>query len=320
MKNKIVFLIVILFLPLSCSRDDETTLSKAGYFFLTEIQNAALKSTQPDENVRTTFSLGDVKASKEFFFILSNGGENPIFDIMLKTNNPAFTIMPENISILNGKSSTGNDILYPLITLGVIHGTQLNGVGYTELLPLNENDAILTITGKTIEGKDTIDLKSDFNFTVNAKRMDINLYNDGNLIDLLNPQGTASFSINFGGLGNIRLYTVTSSGNIRLENTGNVDIAINQSVMLDGGSFMKMDVIALPQDQFVDIYFSDQHTVFSLDSKGTITDDARIQLGNDGNGYFAIMRSYDYNPPDSIIDSVYSYRNKHYFNLPSAAK
>jgi hypothetical protein len=145
----------------------------------------------------------------------------------------------------------------PLGSLGIIHGTQLNGVGFTTLLPMDENSATLTITGRTVENGDTIDLSSDFDFSVHAKIMDIRLFEGEQEISLTDPVGSASMGgVNYGGLGFIRYYHFTSNG-MTIQNAGNVDIDIH---------VLEMDPL-----------------------NGTITGDARIQLGNDGKGYFAIL-------------------------------
>lgn len=276
---------------ISCEKkDDEIQQYRSGYFLLTQIKNPDLKNTQTntDEPIKSEFLLGDLKASKEFYFLLSNGGENPIFDIQLKTDNLQFTIIPERISILDGEYITIRDNIIPLISLGIIHGTQLNGVGYTNLLSMGENSSILTITGKTVENEDTIDLKSEFSFKINSKIMDIRIYENEQEINLLNPTG--SVSSNYGGLGFIRYYSVTSNS-IKIKNTGNVHITINVTAMDEFGNDVNLNDISLPSDQSSDINLSYFFTLLTLDSNGTITDDSRIQLGNNGKGYIVLLKS-----------------------------
>lgn len=288
MKQTIIYLSLFLFALSGCKKDEENIKPKSGYFILTEIKNPNIKSTQTiyDEPIITEFLLGDLKASKEFYFLISNGGENPIFNVNLITDNIQFAIAPENISILAGSNSEVNDNIIPLISLGILHGIQLNGVGYTDLLPMGENSAILTITGKTIENEDTIDLESNFSFKINAKIMDISIYSNGQEINLLNPTGVGTFG-NFGSLGIIRYYRVTSNS-IEMENIGNVDININGTTIDDIGTETDLGDIALLQNHTVNINLSQHFTVLFLDSDGTITNDSRIQLGNDGKGYLAI--------------------------------
>ena len=289
MKQKIIYLAFILFAITACNKNDENNKTSPGSFVFTSIINTSLKSVHviSDDSIISNFQLGDLKASKEFLFLLSNGGDNPIFDIRLTTNHPQFTIVPETISTLSGKSSVENDNFIPLISLGILHGTQLNGVGYTSLLPMGENSATLTITGKTVENGDTIELASEYGFTLNAKLMDISLFSNGQPIDLQNPPSTIMSGRNFGGLGNLRLYNVDLS-TLVIQNIGNVEISMNQ-IDMNNGTFNTLDTISILPDQSATITLNTHFTTFSLSSNGTITNDSRIQLGNDGKGYFAIV-------------------------------
>jgi len=291
MKQIPIYVALILLAITACNKDDENNKSNAGYFSLTAINNTSVKSAQviSDGSIKSEFLLGDLKASKEFFFLLSNGGDNPIVDIKLKTDNPLFTIVPETISSLSGKSSAVNDNFIPLISLGILHGTRLNGVGYTDLLPMDENSATLTITGKTVENGQTIELASKYSFTVNAKKMDISLFGDGKPIDLLNPSGTTSSGRNYGGLGSLRMYEVKSS-TLVMQNIGNVEISLIQIEMANNGTLKTLNAISILPNQSANINLTEWFNVLSLNSNGTISDDSRIQLGNDGKGYLSIMK------------------------------
>lgn len=291
MKRNSIYLALILLVLTACNKDDENSQPKAGYFSLTAINNASVKSAQviSDGPIKNEFLLGDLKASKEFFFLLSNGGDNPIVDITFKSDNPQFTIVPENISSLSGKSSAVNDNFIPLISLGILHGTRINGIGYTDLLPMGENTATLTITGETVENGQTIELVSKYSFTVNAKKMDISLLADGKPIDLLATSGTTTLGRNYGGLGSLRMYEVKSP-TLTIQNTGNVEISLNQIEMKDNGTFKTLDAVSILPNQSATINIIERFNVLTLNSNGTISDDSHIQLGNDGKGYLVIMK------------------------------
>ena len=290
MVRTMIYGVLILLSIAACNKDEESRESGPGYFMLTEVKYPGLKNTRlyAKDSAKTAFQLGDLKSSREFYFLLSNGGENPIFDIHLATDNTLFIIAPENISNLPGKDASGDAAFIPLISLGIIHGRQLNGVGYAVLLPMDENSATLTITGRTIENGDTIDLISEFDFSVNAKKMDIQLFEQSQEVDLLNPTASGFFLFNYGGLGTIRYYHLTSN-TFTIKNTGNVDISIRINESDDLGNFVSPRDTTLLQNQSVVIQPAMNHVVLSLDSDGTVTDDARLQLGNDGKGYFAIL-------------------------------
>jgi hypothetical protein len=297
MKRLLIFLIGFQLIILSCKKDNEDIIKdEPGYFVLTELRDN-LKSYYNRyrfKSLNTSFDLGDVKASKEFFFLLTNGGDQPIFEIQLITDNESFMISPERITKLESSASFNyeeNTGFIPIITLGINHGTKLNGVGYTALLPMNINTSLLTITGKTIKDNDTITISSEFNFTVDAKIMDIRLYDQNNEINLTLPAGGASTTL--GGLGFMRFYNV-SSYNIEIENIGNVTINLSYGEEYGDKQSIVIDPIVKKQLSI------QSFTTFVLDGGGTITDNDRIQLGNDGKGYFMLHYDDSGFPLDSI--------------------
>ena len=285
-------IMLLFFAVSSCNRDnDETNKSTPGYFILAELNNNESSSLKSTENISTsTFDLGDLKASKEFFFLLVNGGVEPIFNIALTTDNSQFNIRPSQVDQLAGGTLLDvaeNTGLLPILTLGITHGTNLNGVGYDNLLPMGINTSILTISGKTIDNGDTINISNSFDISVNAKVMDIELYKDSNKIDLTNPN--VHGSSNLGGIGWIRIYYVNDTSTINIKNIGNVNIDLYY-----GNFDNQNNHILISQSDSVSINpVDDCCTVIVLDSKGTITDNSRIQLGDDGRGYLQIMRFYD---------------------------
>lgn len=289
MRHLILSFIVLQVIFISCKKDEDIIeIKEPGYFVLTELQGSiktsdakkVFKSSQSD------FNLGEIKASMNYSFILTNGGHQPIFDIALSTDKKSFIVSPKEISRLEGNKQIGNTLssgFIPVISLGVVHGIQLNGFGFTDLLAMGDNTSILEVTGKTLYGNDTIPISSSYDFTVDAKVMDIKLYVDGSEMDITANTGEVTSS--FGGLGSLRVYLINSS-NLEIENTGNVNINLtygsNNIDITDGG----LDMLLEPNDK-KQISISG-HIYFRLDGNGTITDYNRIQLGNDGTGYFVI--------------------------------
>lgn len=298
--KRILCLFILITALYSCKVEvQDVPLPKPGNFILTELKSPSLKSAQID-SVKTHFSLGDLKASKEYFFILSNGGDEPIYDVEFRSDNPAFQIFPEKISELAGSDKSSSMI--PLLSLNVIHGIQLNGVGYTELLPMNLNSATITVTGRTKENGNVVKVSSTFSFNVNAQIMDIVLFKDSKEVDLYKP--SAFVSSNLGGLGFVRLFNI-SSGKTTIKNNGNVDISVVAYVQ-DPVNYqmVKSEATPLLKGHSVDLTPQNGLTIFELDSDGTITNDERIQLGNNGNGYFGIYVTQttpgNVNPVDTL--------------------
>lgn len=295
MKKYTCFILSILAMLLTisgCKKSTETqTIPKSsGYFVLTQMKSdnelkSILKNTFEDPS--PGFDLGEIKASKEFYFILTNGGEEPIFDIQLSSSVPAFQITPSEISYLPGRTTINGGTeggFIPLITLGVTHGIRLNGVGFAPLLPVNSNSAIIRFSGKTLNNEDTITVSQDFEMSVIARVMDIRFFDGQAEVDLAHPTGGA-FTLGPMGSKTYRLYNI-SNGSLEVENTGNVPILVStyehntflDSIRLEPGIRKAVTVVNL----------SNIHALV-FDGQGTITHPERIELFDEGKGCFCIM-------------------------------
>jgi hypothetical protein len=280
-KTQVLAILLIVFSTASCKKDDIHSEIRPGYFVLSEVQKdnpgSRLKSGEAD------FFLGNLKASREFYFLLSNGGDTPIFNINLQTGDDAFIISPDYIETLPGKiiRDAADPAIIPLLTLGIIHGTQLYGIGFTDLLEMGSKSSKIQISGKTIDGQDTIPLEEEFFIEVFAQLMDIEISYSGNLLDLTKWSGAVSS--NLGGLGFVRYYKINTD-QIRISNTGNVELTIYYG---DEKEIDAKFIVLLP-DESGSIDLEDDLVYVKLDADGTITDDRRIQIGNDGNGYLCI--------------------------------
>lgn len=287
--KRLFALIVLISFISSCNKEkmnDDINSKTPGSFSLTRIESTKssyLKSSQT--NVTSVMDFGDIKASKEFYFLLSNGGDEPIFDISMIMDNSSFNINPKTIDYLTGGLllHEENTSIIPMLTVGITHGINLNGVGFSDLLPMGENFSTLAVTGKTIDNGDTIEITSNFDFSAYARVMDIELYEDNSKINLEVPRG--SVSSNLGGLGFIRYYSVYETSNISVKNTGNISINLYY-----GDTDSQNQTVTLNQSDSVTIALSDFINVLVLDSKGTITENSRIQLGDNGKGYIAIIK------------------------------
>lgn len=284
---RITISLIFITLFLSGCNDEEVQKTKSGYFTLSQLKSPSNGRISSSNDVAADFDLGDLKASREFYFILNNGGENPITDITLETNDTRFLISPQNIGTLPSASSSG--AIIPLISLGVIHGVQLNGVGFTDVLEMGDNSSVLTITGKTTLNGEPIDLKSEFVFSVNAKKIDIILSENGNEIDLVNPIGFTGWT-DIGGLGTVPLYSAPTKA-VKIKNIGNVDLIVTTRFLLAEEIETQ---ITLTPNQSVDLELKNDEineftTIISLDGNGTISDNNRLQMGNNGKAYFAIQ-------------------------------
>ncbi len=272
----------------SCKMDDLSSGARSGYFILSELKKDVLANSNGDLRLKSgdlDFSLGTIKASREFYFLITNGGDEPIVDIQLTTGDEAFIISPDRIESLPGRTGTDDldhPTVIPILTLGVLHGLQLNGVGYTDLLEMGSNSSYIYISGKTLDQGETITIADEFTIGINACVMDIALSCYGSELDLTEWDGAVSS--NMGGLGFVRYYKVYED-QVEIKNTGNVDIEVFHGD--DDRTIHSNHFTLVPGDtETIGLY--DNLIFLKLDSEGTMADDQRIQLGNDGNGYLCV--------------------------------
>lgn len=281
MKSFSKYLLLLSVLLAACT--DEPTKTLDGYFRLVQIQSSANGRVLATSEESPAFNLGDLKASKEFYFLLQST-DGAITDITLEVDNPGFTVTPGNISELSENGS-----IIPLVAVGITHGVHLNGFGFTDILDMGEHSATLTIRGKTVVDGDIVNVESSFTFTVNAKVMDVELFDGDTERDLTLSDGTTSGVPNAGGLGAVEGY-VTESGTIKIKNTGNVNIRVKAVTSFSVEDVFHDAVITPGQSTTFDI--TDKYFVHvTLDGNGTITDNNRIQLGNDGSGHFWLEKA-----------------------------
>lgn len=286
-------LLLCLMVTLIFSCKDELSIKKPGYFNLTEIKQSGNSGgrTNVTSVVDQSYDLGDIKASKEYFFLLSNAGENPITEINLSTDNEMFVVSPSKISSLSGISVGGNSVM-PLISIGVVHGFQLNGVGFTDLLPMGENKVNLKIDGKTIDNGTSINVESIFELVINAKQLDVTLYSASNEIDYTEPVSQCVGCEYESGLPYINAYEFNPA-NFIIKNTGNVDVIITLHPL---GEFNEISLTLTPNEQETltfSVPASGQGLNYyvSLDGNGTTSDQSRIKMGTNGKGYLILYES-----------------------------
>ncbi len=184
----------------------------AGYFVVSATSDGSLPGGRTGQGAAgTTFDLGDLKASREFLFMLANGGEEAIFDVTLTSDQGPFEVSPKRIQSLPGKGNTG---IIPLIKVGILHGKQLNGTGLAPALAAGLNQATIQLKGKTIANKDTIEVSGQFTLTVQAKVAGLKVYRDGVEVTY-SGRVTWPEQLNFGAPLSGK-YTVVNTGNVAL--------------------------------------------------------------------------------------------------------
>ncbi|HEY5826366.1 MAG TPA: hypothetical protein VIT44_18480 [Cyclobacteriaceae bacterium] len=277
-----------------CDTDETPEIKEPPRFTLAEIKNykgGRIASSTATSEPKLAFDLGEIKSSKEYFFLLANGGDDPIYNIKLETNTPGFEVYPKGINVLNGKKTTESTIV-PLISIGIEHGEKLNGTGYADVLKMDLNKTTLTLTGKAFQNGDSIDIKSEFDLTVYARVADVTVYSDDVEIDFLNPP----YNYNLTTFGAAPYFKAHIS-NVKVKNTGNVDVSLDFIFRTyeNGVDSNKPQQILLKQGETKAITFPTPYVslvvwdiLYSLDCNGVTTNRYRIPQSASGKGYFGI--------------------------------
>ena len=223
-------LIIMSFLISSCGDtikpkdNDEGITFTPGRLTLVKIDGIGktlIETFEATDEDTILFILGDLKASRNFYFFLKNAGGTAITDITIESNNAHFDVTPEEIGILEPDSLA---TIIPIIRVSALHGVALNGIGYIDLIPMNENRTVISIAGVTTDENGTnIPVSIFAELTINALIMDIELFDGDSIIDLTTPDGSGSS--NLGGLGFIRNYNYSLVPKIL--NIGNIPISVS---------------------------------------------------------------------------------------------
>ncbi len=312
----IYFYIITLFIFLftGCEKENDTTEKQAenfqqGTFSMMQIADpsqleGAKKSGLDIKKVtKPGFDLGEIKASKEYYFILLNTGSSPIFNISLQSSNENFKLHPTNINTLLPFDDTKNldiNLSVPIITVSVEHGVRLNGIGYTAPLDTGLHITQIDITGETLIMEDSvIDISYAKKMQCYAKVMNIEIYADGNPVDLFTPIGTIDDEILFMGeipfypireMEYTTIYTIKNTGNTSI-NAGIFGISSNMPLIIPGDSATFTNV----ESGYV-VYWNNNHTnggdqvVVKIDADGAIGNPEKFRFKQDGNAYFSLYK------------------------------
>jgi hypothetical protein len=239
------------------------------------------------------FDMGDIRASQEFLFLLVNPGDTDVVDLNLGSDSDTFTVKPATIDRLPPQSEA---YVLPIIRVAALHGVAVEGVGAIDLMPMGPNSATISVSGQS-ESLDDNGGATEVGFealmSVEARVMDVELYDGTDLVDLTDPSGSSS--TNLGGLGFQRFYYIGSAAS--LTNTGNVDIEVIFYDFNDTPTVVD-DLLAPGASITV------PSTVSTVGLKSnTVTNGARLQLGNDGVAYFRLEQSFgadEGKPPEEL--------------------
>lgn len=266
---------------LACGCADDTVVDtyrepSAGALSLSYLAGPG-KAAATQAHVQDTahFGLGDLKASRDFYFVIRNTGGRDIRDVVVSSDNPAFTVSPSLFDILPPDSVAG---ITALLRITAVHGVALDGIGYTAVLPMDSNHALIRVAGVTqsTAGADT-SVQTTARLSLKALVMGVRLFSGSTEIALGDAPLQVSSAI--GGLGWVELY---NQPDLSLVNSGNVPIIITAH-MLPTQSVGRRDTLDIGDT----IAGPCTGCIARLDGGNTITDPTKLQIGNDGAAYVA---------------------------------
>jgi hypothetical protein len=237
----------------------------------------------------TTFDLGTIKASQNYYFILSNAGDIPVTDVVITTDNDNFVVSPNKIDVI---SPQNNNYIIPVIKVGATHGVSLNGVGYTDsLLPMGNNECTINVSGKTKDKNgNVIGVNINAKLKIYSEVVNIELHDGNNTLDMSKPLQTTWFSTYL-----IKQYQCMTP---TIVNSGNVDISITNYQLVWGTVyFSEIEKFILKPNEsrllnYPKLYTNNGYLYktinLKIDGSNTITNYNSLQLQSDGNTYISI--------------------------------
>ena len=222
-----------LLLSISCDKqDNEVFYNSPKNQIIFGLHNTGSRSVE-QANLPTS-SLGAINSTKEIKLILSNGSNKDVFDVNLSTNSNKLEVKPQKISIVPNNTflNYGNGIGFlPVISLKIIHGKNSSGIGDTELLPMGKNYFELYVTGKIVEGLDTIQIQETISFSVVANVMNFVIHKNESKQELQDYDTTYFVDNPIRSFIKKPYYHINPTQNISIENTGNVSIRVYSKIL-----------------------------------------------------------------------------------------
>lgn len=228
------------------------------------------------------FDLGPIKASKNFYFILKNTGGTAITDISINSNNSDFTVSPAQIGILQPDSISS---IVPILSIGAMHGTALDGIGFIEIMEAGINSTLISIAGITSnDTSDAIQVGITANMLVEALVVDIRVFNQGGEIDLANPRYLEEGI--FDGV-NVPLPQYSCADSFSVINTSNVAITVSEWAGLSYQmGYLREHILAIGDTlrgrMETDLGSGYYQHFLQFSAEGTIVNPERLRIATNG--------------------------------------
>jgi len=255
-------------------------LSQLGTAGASSLSAASLSPSDDPVDAGTAaiaFDFGELKGSHEFFLLLQNSGGHAITDVAITSSNAAFIVSPSSISVLD---IVGKQSITPLVSVGVVHGLALEGVGYAPLLPMGVNEAVLTVSGSTVDDSgDAVAVSAQATVRVFARVMAFTVSTVNGTVDLSTPHNHNA---------NWYLYLV-GNNQPSITNTGNVDIIVTSFDGTDGPSVGAPSTIHSGDTTIPAPASAGRGWAVSLNGNGVVADYIVTSPATDGQIYLGFL-------------------------------
>jgi hypothetical protein len=257
-----------------------------------------LKGLQKDALTRekvNEINLGDLHATTNYYFLLTNNGGHVITDIDLSVSDSSFAIFPTSIDSLS--VGIGTQSLVPIIKLTALHGIGAQGLGSEPIMPPGLHQVMIKLKGKTKHNGIDTTASLAVTATVNVLVMDVKMHSCFKEIDLANYSGGIIGTVQFDGYDviNIRGYYIDKNPNdtsVTIMNTGNVTITVKKiDISMQDGRLMDSTSYSINYNDSAEfIIRPNLYVHFRIDGGNTVCDQTKLRLQDDGRAYFFIMK------------------------------
>jgi len=250
----------------------------------------SLASINPVNNTGNVFNLGDLKNTKSFPFYLTNKGDTDIFNVTIESSNPDFIVEPDFIGVLQ---AGGGLLLEQGLQVTAVHGSSASGLGPAAPMRMGLNETELLIRAQTTDASDdTLSVQTQATMQVNVQLADIELFDINGVVRLDSTTGSIAGAVTTWPLPPL----IVADGNLRLVNSGNVDLQIRTYQRRESLEYEEIDSLSVSPTEEIIVERRWETTVISIDTNETVTDPDRLTIYQDGLVY--ILCDVDRSPPN----------------------
>lgn len=218
MNKHILFLLAILLLT-GCSNlnkdfEQRAIMKKGGFFSLRTADGFNVTSLKTLAKNKTSIDIGDLKSSDTIYFLVTNGGDTAIENVVISSNKTAFKIKPEKIERLE---PAGELSIQHVLAVTLKHGT--DSVGFVDMLSKSDIKAVIDLSGATTANNQSKNATGSIEINLKPLIADVDIFINGNELNYSSYQSEVDVNNEV-----VRRYQVNTTDTVKIVNSGNVDL------------------------------------------------------------------------------------------------